>query len=214
MNQKLTPSTVLLLLIPPTLWAGNAVVGRAVVEIAPPFTLNFLRWLLAFLILLPFAYSVFSRDSGLWSQWRRYAPLGLLGVGLYNSLQYLALHSSNAVNVTLVAASLPVWMMIVGRIAYRVPIRSAQVVGSVLSLVGVAVVLSQGSWRHLLELQFVAGDLLMLLATFIWSFYSWQLTRVGDDDPLRGHWSTFLMAQIVYGVLWSGLFAGTEWAVT
>ena len=113
MNHRLTLSTIVMLVLPPLLWAGNSVVGRAVYDMVPPMTLNFLRWVVAGLILLPFGYQIFQRGSGLLSNWRRYALLGLLGVGSYNSLQYLALHTSSAVNVTLVASSMPVWMLMV-----------------------------------------------------------------------------------------------------
>ncbi len=210
MNQKITPSTAFLLLVPPLMWASNAVLGRAVASIVPPFTLNFLRWALALIILLPLGYRVLRAGSRMWAQWRRYALLGLLGVGLYNSLQYLALHTSTPVNVTLVTASLPVWMLIIGRMSYGVPIRAGQVAGSVLSLAGVAVVLSQGDWRHLLELRFVPGDILMVVATLVWAFYSWQLTRIPGDDPMRGHWAGLLLAQTFYGVAWSAMLAGVE----
>ena len=52
MTQKLTPGTAVLLTLAPLLWAGNAVVGRMVYELVPPVTLNFLRWALAFVLLL------------------------------------------------------------------------------------------------------------------------------------------------------------------
>jgi len=214
MNERLSTGTVALLLIPPMMWAGNAVVGRAVSQMVPPLTLNFLRWALALLLLLPLGYGVLCASSAVWREWRRYAVLGLLGVGLYNSLQYLALHTSTPVNVTLVAASMPVWMLIVGRVFHGAPIRPAQVAGSALSLAGVAVVLSQGDWGKLLALHFVAGDLLMVLATILWAFYSWQLTRVPADAPVRSHWAGFLLGQVVYGVAWSGLFAALEWGLT
>lgn len=87
MPQRLTPATAILLLVPPLLWAGNAVVGRLVTDLVPPITLNFLCWALAFLLLLPLGGWVLRRGSGLWSHWRRYALLGLLGVGWYNALQ-------------------------------------------------------------------------------------------------------------------------------
>ncbi len=211
MPVKLNLSTIALLLIPPSLWAGNAVIGRAVAHLVSPLTLNFLRWAVALIILIPFGYRFLSANSDTWKHWRRYALLGLLGVGLYNSLQYLALHTSTPVNVTLVAASMPVWMLLVGRIFYSVGIRKNQVFGSVLSLLGVAIVLTHGSWSELIAFRFVAGDLLMVLATIIWAFYSWQLTRVPADAPLRSHWSGFLIAQVVYGVAWSGVFAGLEY---
>ncbi|CAM5792712.1 DMT family transporter [Castellaniella caeni] len=213
MNERLTPGTVTLLLVPPLMWAGNAVVGRAVVHLVPPLTLNFLRWALALLLLLPLGYHALRRDSAIWRQWPRYALLGLLGVGLYNSLQYLALHTSTPVNVTLVAASMPVWMLIIGRAFHGVAIRAAQVLGAVLSLAGVAVVLSHGEWAQLWALRFVVGDLLMVLATIIWAFYSWQLTRVPADAPVRAHWAGFLLGQVLYGAAWSGLFAAAEWGL-
>ena len=65
MTHALTPTTAALLTIPPLLWAGNAVVGRLVTELVPPITLNFLRWVVAFFILLPLAAWVLRRGSGL-----------------------------------------------------------------------------------------------------------------------------------------------------
>ena len=80
MTHKLSPGTALLLTIPPLLWAGNAVVGRLMQGLVPPVTLNFLRWVLAFAILLPLAPWVLRRGSGLWAHRRRFALLGLLVV--------------------------------------------------------------------------------------------------------------------------------------
>lgn len=214
MNERLTPATVALLLVPPLMWASNAVVGRMMAQMVPPLTLNFMRWAVALVLLLPLGYRILRPGSAVWRQWRRYAVLGLLGVGLYNSLQYLALHTSTPVNVTLVASSLPVWMLLVGRVFHGVAVRTAQLAGAVLSLAGVAMVLSQGDWTQLLALHFVPGDLLMVLATLIWAVYSWQLTRVPADASIKTHWSGFLLAQMVYGVTWSGLFAAAEWQFT
>ena len=144
MNQRLTPATALLLTLPPLLWAGNAVVGRLVHELIPPMTLNFLRWVLAFVILLPLAWRVLRPDSALWSHWRRFSLLGLLGVGCYNALQYLALQTSTPLNVTLVASSIPVWMLMVGALFFGRPVSRRQVAGALLSIAGVLVVLSRG----------------------------------------------------------------------
>src|SRR5690554_1206583 len=136
MDNRLTPSTVLLLVIPPLMWAANAVVGRVLSELIPPLTLNFARWVLAFIILIPLGRAAFARGSGLLSNWRRYATLGLLGVGLYNGLQYMALHTSTPVNVTLVGASMPVWMLVIGAFFFRTPISKTQLWGSLLSFTG------------------------------------------------------------------------------
>ncbi|MCS0592421.1 DMT family transporter [Massilia norwichensis] len=213
MNQKLSPSTTLLLTVPPLLWAGNAIVGRLVREAVPPMTLNLLRWAIALLILLPLARAMFRKGSGALINWRRYALLGLVGIGMYNSLQYLALQSSTPINVTLVASGMPVWMMLVGRLFFNAPVRRRQVAGAALSIIGVLVVLCRGDVHQLLGLRLVAGDLTMILATIAWSFYSWMLLQPKDEPALRGDWAAFLATQVAYGLLWSGLFSGIEWAV-
>jgi drug/metabolite transporter (DMT)-like permease len=214
MSQRLTPSTVFLLVIPPLLWAGNAVVGRLVGGLIPPMTLNFLRWVLAFLILLPLAWRILRRSSPLWPLWRRFAVLGLLGVGCYNALQYLALKTSSPLNVTLVASSIPIWMLIVGGLFFRQRISRWQVAGAVLSIAGVLVVVSRGQWAHLAEVRLVPGDFYVLLATLAWAFYNWLLMQAKEPAEIRDDWAAFLLSQIAFGLVWSGLFAGGEWALT
>ena len=214
MTSKLTPGTAVLLTIPPLLWAGNAVVGRMVGDLVPPITLNFLRWVCAFFILLPLAGPVLGRASGLWTHWRRFALLGLLAVGSYNALQYLALQTSTPLNVTLVASSSPVWMLAIGALFFKAPVRKMQLYGALLSIAGVTLVLARGDWATLMQVQLVPGDLFILLATASWSWYSWLLLRRDEPEAIRQNWAAFLQAQVVFGLGWSGLFAGLEWGLT
>ncbi|WP_394788254.1 DMT family transporter [Rhodoferax sp.] len=213
MHQRLTFQTALLLTLPPLLWAGNAVVGRLVHTLVPPITLNFIRWALALLILLPLAGWVLKPGSGLWPHWRRFALLGLLGVGLYNALQYMALQTSTPINVTLVGASLPMCMLAVGWMFFGARVSKQQVLGALLSLGGVLLVLSRGEWRQLLGLRLVLGDIFMLLATLAWAFYSWQLSQPKDPPAIRADWAAFLLAQIAFGLLWSGAMTAAEWGL-
>jgi drug/metabolite transporter (DMT)-like permease len=214
MSHRLTPRVALLLTIPPILWAGNAIVGRMVHEMVPPILLNFLRWAIALVLLLPLAGPVFRADSSLWPHWRRYAVLGLLGIGMYNALQYLALQSSTPINVTLVASGMPVWMMLTGWLFFGVGVSRRQITGAVLSIAGVLLVLARGEFAHLMELRLVAGDIFMILATIAWSLYSWLLIRTSGPDDIRAHWANFLVAQVGFGAVWSGLFAAGEWALS
>ncbi len=215
MTSRLTPTTALLLTVPPLMWAGNAVVGRIVSDQIPPMTLNFFRWAIAFVLLLPLAAWVLRADSPMWAYWRRFAVLGLLSVGAYNALQYLALHTSTPINVTLVASSGPVWMLAIGRLFFGAAITRRQLVGSALSIAGVLLVLSRGQLDLLLNLKLVSGDLYVLLATIAWSYYSWMLSQPGKEPvEIRSQWAAFLMAQVVFGLGWSGLFAAGEWGLT
>jgi drug/metabolite transporter (DMT)-like permease len=211
---SLTPLTVVLLVVPPLLWASNAVVGRMVRELVSPLTLNCVRWLIAFVLLLPLAAPVLRRDSPLWAHWKRYALLGLLGIGLYNAFQYLALQTSTPINVTLVGSSLPLWMLAVGTLFFGARVNTREIGAALLSMVGVLLVLSRGEWRQLLGLRLVPGDLYMILGTIAWAFYSWLLARTHEPKAVRQDWAAFLMAQLVFGVAWSGALAAGEWTLT
>lgn len=213
MQVKLTPGTILLLTLPPLLWAGNAVVGRLLAPLISPLLLNFLRWAIAFLLLLPLAAPVLGRRSGLWPSWRRFALLALLSIGGYNALLYLALNTSGPINVTLVGSSIPVWMLVMGRVFHGEPIAPRQWLGAALSVSGVLVVLSRGNLDVLLQVRLVAGDFYMLLASASWAYYSWMLMRpTSEPGAIRRDWKAFLLAQMGFGLVWSGLFAGVEWA--
>lgn len=213
MTQRLTPSTALLLTVPPLLWAGNAVVGRLMSGLVPPMTLNFLRWVIAFVLLLPLASWVLRPGSGLGTHWRRFAVLGLLGVGCYNALQYLALKTSTPLNVTLVAASSPVFMLGIGRLFFAQPVAARQWLGALLSVAGVGFVLARGDWATLQAVRLVPGDLYVLLATAAWAFYSWLLGHTTEPVAIRSDWAALLMAQLLPGLLWSGALAAGEWAL-
>jgi drug/metabolite transporter (DMT)-like permease len=208
----LTPRTAALLLVPPLLWAGNTIVGRLVHELIPPITLNFFRWILAFLLLLPIAHQVLRRTSPLWQHWKRYALLGLLGVGGYNSLQYLALQTTTPINVTLVASSTPVFMLGMGALFFKQVVRKRQIFGALMSIVGVLLVLCRGDWHALANVHLVLGDVFVLIATACWAWYSWLLSHTQEPAEVRGNWAYFLMAQIAFGLVWSGAFTAAEWS--
>jgi len=214
---KLTPGVAALLTVPPLLWAGNALVGRMLAESMPPLLLNALRWLAALVLLLPLGWRAIGspqRRAEILQRWRPLALLGLLGVGVYNALQYLALQTSTPINVTLIASSAPIWMLFVGALFYGERPRAAQGAGALLSLAGVLVVLVRGDPRQLAALRLLPGDLWILLAALSWAFYSWQLARPGA--ALRGSarpawtWSEFILVQVLFGLLWAGIAAAGE----
>lgn len=207
----MTPRLALLMTLPPLLWAGNAVVGRLMVGQVPPLTLNLLRWVLTALILLPLAWRALTPLSQITQRWRYLGLLGLLGVGAYNSLQYMALITSTPLNVTLVASSMPVWMLAVGALFYSEHPTRRQLAGAALGLVGVLLVIGRGSWQTLTEVRFVPGDLFILLAIIGWAFYSWLLARPpahmqGAQRP-DWDWAGFLLVQTLFGLAAASLFA-------
>ena len=218
---KLTVKVAALLTVPPLLWAGNALVGRLLADVMPPLLLNAVRWWAALLLLLPLGWRAISsaeRRQQILQRWRPLASLGLLGVGAYNAFQYMALHTSTPINVTLIASSTPVWMLLVGALFYGEHPRATQIGGAVLSLAGVLLVLVRGDWHQLGTLRLVAGDLWMLLAALSWAFYSWQLAR--PPASLRGaarphwNWAEFILVQAMFGLVWASAAALSESVVT
>jgi len=210
----LHPRVILLLTLPPLLWAGNAVVGRLMVGQVPPLTLNFLRWLLTLLVLLPLAWRALMPLSRLRERWPYLLAIGVLGVGAYNSLQYLALVTSTPINVTLVASSLPVWTLLIGALCYGVRPSRRELAGGALGLAGVALVVGRGSWQTLSTVRFVPGDLFILLAVLGWAVYTWLLARPpahmqGDRRP-PWDWADILLIQTLFGLVGSALFFGGE----
>jgi len=217
----LTPRVAALLTVPPLLWAGNALVGRLLADSMPPLLLNALRWWAALLILLPLGWRAIgtaARRAELLQRWRPLALLGLLGVGAYNALQYLALQTSTPINVTLIASSTPVWMLLVGRLFYGEHPRPLQYVGALLSLAGVLLVLLHGDLARLASLRLVPGDLWILLAACLWALYSWQLSR--PPASLRGAarpdwtWAEFILVQTLFGLVFASAAAVGEAATS
>lgn len=203
-------STIFYLSLATILWAGNAIAGRVLVGSISPITLSTVRWGLAAIMLLPLGWRVLRPSSALWHNKTRFLVLGLLGVGSYNALLYLALQTSTAINVTLIGASMPIWMLLIGAMFYKVKPTLLQLVGAIISLFGVTVVLTRGEPASLVSMEVVLGDLLIMLATILWANYSWMISRPGSSNERQWPWADFLMAQVLIGFLWTMLFEGVE----
>jgi drug/metabolite transporter (DMT)-like permease len=191
-------TTIVLLTLPPLIWAGNAVIGHAARDAVPPFHLNFLRWLFAGLALFPFVVrDVKKHWPTLRASWLAVLGMGFFGVTCYNSFQYLALTTTSPINTSLIGASGPVFSLLLGALLFGAVVNAAQVLGAVISLVGVVAVMMRGDPARLLAIDFERGDLYMLFATLCWALYTWLVRRNRPDVPM----ATLLFAQIVAGLL-------------
>ncbi|WP_146691388.1 DMT family transporter [Bradyrhizobium canariense] len=163
----------LLLSITALCWAGNAIVGRLAAGHIPPVTLSFLRWLFAFLILLPFAWKHLVRD---WPAIR--GRLGIMiiisvtGISAFNTLQYWALEYTQALNTLLLQSAGPLVVAVWSLILLGVRLTLAQAAGVVLSLTGVLVILLHGDLTALSSIEFNKGDIIFTVALAIFGLYS------------------------------------------
>jgi drug/metabolite transporter (DMT)-like permease len=200
------------------MWASNAIVGRMAAGTIPPLTLNFLRWVVALAVLLPFIFAQLKVDWSLGRQhWKLFAATGFLSTTCYNALQYLALITSSPINIALITAAGPIFTLLVGRAFFSAHIGRAAALGAVLSILGVAWVLLRGEIQNLTHVAFVSGDLFMLFAIGLWSVYTWLLR----DRPKAMSGYSVLALQMIWGlafavpmvlaeVLWGG-YPPVQW---
>jgi drug/metabolite transporter (DMT)-like permease len=163
----------LLLSITALCWAGNAIVGRLAAGHIPPITLSFLRWGIAFLIILPFAWKHLIRDWGaIRAKLGTMIVLSVTGIGAFNTLQYWALEHTQALNTLLLQSAGPLVVAVWSLVLLGVRLTLAQAFGVLLSLVGVLVILLHGDLTTLSNIEFNRGDLIFIVALAIFGLYS------------------------------------------
>jgi drug/metabolite transporter (DMT)-like permease len=171
-------SAFLLLALANLFWSGNWIAGRALREAFDPVTLNFWRWTVAAVVLAPFALPALRGKGALL---RRRAGILLLlaftGVALFQSMIYLGLRSTLAVNAVLLNSSMPLFMLLCSWVIEREHASPRQIAGMLISLCGILVILSRGEPAALLKLELHAGDVWILLAMPVWGVYSVLLKR-------------------------------------
>ncbi len=160
-------------------WAGNIVVGRFVNEQIPPVALSFWRWAIALAVLLPFTRLITLQQRDLIVQhWRILLMLGATGIALFHIFLYQALHFTEAVNAALFMSTTPIMIVVLSWILLKERMSGRQALGIGISLAGAVILIVRGEFSRLLQLQFNAGDLWMLLAVPNWALYSVLLRRL------------------------------------
>lgn len=162
----------LLLTLTVLFWSGNMVVGRGLRELVPPFSLAFGRWILAFLLTLPFAWPHRRTLKGLnRPQWIILLALGALGVGAYNTLAYVALAHTTATNAALLNSFIPIAIIAISWFfGHRA--KGLELVGVGISFCGVLTIISRGDPAILAGLSLNVGDVWMLVAVLSWALYT------------------------------------------
>lgn len=154
-------------------WGGNAVAGKLAVGHISPFALNFFRWAFMFILLAPFAYRQIRRD---WASIRQNLGLllflGATGFTGFAAIMYKALEYTSAVNVSIEQAAIPMFIIILNFLLYRLKATWLQIAGFAVSLVGVALTATHGDLSRILQLDVGTGDLLMLVALFCYALYT------------------------------------------
>lgn len=174
-----TPLIAYLLLgIAALTWAGNFIVGRYIHDQVTPVTLNYGRWGLALLILLPFTFrSVVRQLPLILRHWRLFALLGLLGIAVFHTITYAALASTGAINAALILSLTPVVIVGLSWLLDREIVSAWQFGGILISLAGAVALITRGDISVIRTMDFNRGDIYMLIAIPNWALYSVLLRR-------------------------------------
>ena len=155
-------------------WAGNFIVGKvATLFDIPPFTLNFYRWLIAFLILFPFTYKKLYQN---FNEIRdNIIPLSIMGftsITIFNSVVYYSLNYTQVLNGVLMISTIPVLIIFFSSILTSEKVKLPQILGLVISFIGVLIIITKFEFNKLLNLNLNKGDMWILVAMISWAIYS------------------------------------------
>jgi drug/metabolite transporter (DMT)-like permease len=183
--RRLYDAPYLLLSLTMLFWAGNINVGRYAAGHVPPIALGTLRWIGAALILLPFALPYLRAD---WPVIRKHAGmltlLSLLSISAYNTLTYYGLQYTEAINAVILQSTGSLILVAFTFLLFGERLGMWQLFGMLLSLAGVAVVVSRGNLDTFLHYRLNVGDFILLAAIASYSLYSALLKKRPPLHPL------------------------------
>jgi drug/metabolite transporter (DMT)-like permease len=178
-------------------WAGNTIVGRAAINLVAPATLTLVRWAIAFVVLLPFAWPHLAPD---WPAIRRHAlaifVFAILGSAGYNVIAYLALHYTQAINSLLLQSVAPLFVALWSFALFRDRLTLVQAAGIATSMTGALVIICRGDIGVLTGFAFNIGDIMILVALVFYALYTALLRVRPPMHPL-----SFLAATIAASVV-------------
>jgi drug/metabolite transporter (DMT)-like permease len=160
-------------------WAGNFIVGKFASSYQiPPFSLNFYRWLFAWLILIPFTIQeILKKKNYIIKNYRYYMVLGVTSVTIFNSIVYYSLNFTQVISGVLMISTLPVMIMFISSILKIEKTNIYQILGVACSFLGVILIVTKANFEILINLDFNKGDITMVLAMLSWATYSALLKK-------------------------------------
>lgn len=218
-------------LIATAIWSGNYIVARDLTENIPPVSLAFWRWMVATIVFIPFALKPLITE---WHKLKQHLPYlsltALLGITTFNTLIYFAGQTTTAVNLSLIAITFPVFIVVLSRFFFHELITLNKSIGTLLVATGIILLITKGILANLLTISFAIGDLWMLMAAIVFALYAITLKRKPQElRILPFQLSTFILGlifllpfyiweysvgppvllepKVVYSILYVGVFA-------
>ena len=158
-------------------WSGNFIVGKfATLYQVPPLTLNFFRWLIVWIILIPFTFKdIFLNIKIIKKKFYSILSMSVTSISIFNSVVYYSLNFTQVLNGALMISTIPVLIVFISFIFRVEKINLNQILGLILSITGVFIIITQLEFSRLIHLDLNKGDLWLLVAMLSWAIYSTML---------------------------------------
>ncbi len=168
-----------LLVLAALFWSGNFIVGKfATLFEIPPLTLNVFRWISVWLILMPFTYKeIYNNLHDIKKNWLVISFMGVITISTFNSVVYFALNYTQVINAVLMLAAIPAATIIFSSLMNIEKTNIFQILGLLLSIIGIGSIISNGDVQKIISLSFNKGDLWMLVCVITWALYSTLLKK-------------------------------------
>ena len=172
-------SAYLFLVLATFCWSGNFIVGKfATVYEIPPLTLNVFRWISVWFILIPFTYKeIFENLPYIKKNWLVISFMGVITISTFNSVVYFALNYTQVINAVLMLSAIPAATIVLSSLMKIEETNIFQLLGLVLSIIGIGSIISNGDIQKIISLDFNKGDMWMLVCVITWSLYSTLLKK-------------------------------------
>jgi len=188
------------------IWSVNFIIARNLSGSIPPVSLAFFRWFIALIVFLPFTLKPLIAEWQILKKHLFYLSIiSLLGVTIFNTLLYLAAHTTSAINLSLISITFPVFVVILSRFFFDEKITLNKAIGIILVAIGFVILITKGAPSRLLHITFAVGDLWMLLASVIFAVYSVLLRK----KPKQISIAVFQLSTFILGILF--LFPFFAW---
>ena len=103
--------------------------------------------------------------------------MGVITISTFNSVVYFALNYTQVINAVLVLAAIPAVTIIISSLMKVDKTNIFQLIGLLLSIIGISAIISNADLNKILSLSFNKGDMWMLVCVLSWSIYSTLLKK-------------------------------------
>ena len=193
-NSKNNYLPFLLLFIQPIFMASNLVVARGAADFVPPLSLAFWRWLVCFLILLPFTFKYLFKNYKVYkNEISKIFILGFLACGICGAFPFIAGKTTTIINMGIIYSSSPIFIILISIIFFREKINLVRFLGVLTCICGVIAIIIKGNTSLLFQLKFTSGDLWMLGASLGWALYTVYLFHWKSSMPILERFTLIAM---------------------